>query len=493
MIIQRILICTLVVYPVDPKNTTTSNSTNVSTRQEPFTVAIGEIVPGKILRAISNDSQLDSRNSINPISRTHESHLVYNRFENKRIHPGNESQSDGKNLQNTSSDVKLNSYYKSIRANIWTYVPPVIITVGVICNLLSFIVWVRSIVKKRGSSSSYFFACLAVADATVLFFVPMYNHVGHAYYNGANLRKYSNINCKFYYFMFGFSLSFSSHILASLALFRMVGVLYPHRYKQICSDRNAKRIILGIIACVTLVNIPSLFGFELTESDGKGLVCFYKASWNSISLLYTFMLSIEMYYFPLVIIVLANARIIWTLAKKRANVIGTTRTSRKDHAFSRNVTVLLAISLVYLITMAPLFVYSILRVTRVWPDTPGIHLERHRLGYTIACNISLLNSALNFWVYCITHPQFITEVKDCFQAFAGCVRSTFPMCKRRNVVGVIHVEEWKLGTAGPSGITGRAVRVKHLEEIELGPAGPSGLQVESRKKVDPDIESEDSV
>ena len=53
---------------------------------------------------------------------------------------------DWNNFTNGSSeDAKLMFYYDNIRANIWTYVPPVIITVGVPCNILSFVTWVRSL------------------------------------------------------------------------------------------------------------------------------------------------------------------------------------------------------------------------------------------------------------------------------------------------------------------------------------------------------------
>ncbi len=79
---------------------------------------------------------------------------------------------DGRNLTYSSSDTQeLVLYYNKIGTNIWTYVPPLIITVGVICNLISLVVWIRSLVRKHGSSSNYFFACLAIADIIALLFV----------------------------------------------------------------------------------------------------------------------------------------------------------------------------------------------------------------------------------------------------------------------------------------------------------------------------------
>ncbi len=57
----------------------------------------------------------------------------------------------------TPEDKELIIHYNNVRTYIWTYVPPIIMTIGIISNLLSLAVWVRSLVKKRGSSSSYFF------------------------------------------------------------------------------------------------------------------------------------------------------------------------------------------------------------------------------------------------------------------------------------------------------------------------------------------------
>ena len=132
---------------------------------------------------------------------------------NTTVTPRNSSLVDSTNFSKTTPDDEdLIIYYNNMRTFIWTYVPPIIMTVGVISNILSLIVWVRSLAKKWGSSSSYFFACLSVADIIVLLFVPMYSHIGHVYYEGITPRRFSNFACKFYFFMMGFSLSFTSYI-----------------------------------------------------------------------------------------------------------------------------------------------------------------------------------------------------------------------------------------------------------------------------------------
>ncbi len=365
-----------------------------------------------------------------------------------RLSPDAESIFHRRNFPNTSSDNdKLILYYNNIRMNIWTFVPPMIITLGILCNFLSFTVWVRSLVKKRGSSSSYFFACLSVADIFVLIFVPLFNHVGIAYNDDIHLKNYSNFTCKFHYYMVGFSLTFTSYVLASLAVFRMVGALFPHRYKHICNARRAKIILACIIAFSLLARIPTLFTFKLTNIDGKQQICRRTGNLKTIRLFIFFWGIIVTYFVPMFLIVFGNVGIIWKLARKRANSIWIANKNTEDHAFSRTVRVLIAISLVYLLTMWPMSVYLILRGARVWPETPAINLARYRLGFTIVSNVSLLNSMLNFPVYCLTHPHFITEVKDCFRACSGCFSSTF-LCKKRNTVGVAHGE---VGTAGSSG------------------------------------------
>ncbi len=356
----------------------------------------------------------------------------------------------------SSHDEDLILYYSTIRNYIWTYIPPGIIIIGIFCNTLSFVVWVRSLVQKRGSSSSYFFACMAIADIIALLFLPIYDHIGKAYYNGLNLRNFSNFTCKFYSFMLAFSLSFSPYILASLALFRMIGTIYPHRYQQICSAKNAKLVILVLIGFTILANIPLIFRSKLINFDGRGLTCWETTYKNNFIRLFFILWPMTVIYItPIFIIFLSNVVIIWRLARKRVQSIGSGRMRRGDHAFSKTITVLITVSLVYFLTMSPTWVYILLHDRGVdWHTAPPVELEWFRLGWAIVSNISLLNSGSNFFIYCLTHPQFVVEVKLCFGVFASRYRSHCQICKRSNAVGVsiINVKELNLGVAGPSGI-----------------------------------------
>ncbi len=374
---------------------------------------------------------------------------------NATITRGDGSQSERRNVMPISPGEKdLILYYSKIRTYIWTYVPPFIITVGLLCNLLSLVVWIQSLVKKRGSSSSYFFACLAIGDAIALLFLPMYDHIGKAYYDGIDLRNYSNFTCKFYKFMFPFSQSFSSYILASLAMFRMIGAIYPHKYKQICSPRNAKIIIGIIIAFTSLAHIQTIFRSKIDISQYGGVpTCLAPTRQKAVRLFWTLWMGIITYFIPMLIIVLSNICIIWKLVKKRMRSIRTTRLNQGDHAFARNLTVLIGISLVYFLTMFPMWVYVVLGVVmNHLCRSSRVEYLRYAMGWAIVSNICLVNFSANFFIYCLTHPQFVTEVKLCFGAFTAWCRSCLPMCKKPNVVGVIQVEEYELGTAGPSGI-----------------------------------------
>ncbi len=367
--------------------------------------------------------------------------------------PGNGTQLDGTAFMNNSSNTeKLVAYYNNIRTNIWTYVPPVILTVGIFSNVLALAIWIRSLVKKRGSSSNYFFACLAVADIIALLFVPMYDHVGKAYYGGLDLRNYSNFLCKFYSFMFAFSMSFSSYTLASLTLFRMIGVIYPHRYKQICSARNAKIVIISIIVFTIVVHIQTLFRNRLVDTYDRGPVCIDPTRNKTVRLFLIFWMMLVLYIVPMFIIVLSNACIVWKLLKRRLQSIGTTTNSAGDHAFAGTVKVLIAVSLLYVITMLPMWIYIVFRMgTEGRGATDPVEVAKNHLGWAIVANISLLNSMGNFWVYCFSHPQFVPDVKSCFQAVKAQISSAF--CRRTNEVESmsIYVGEARPETASTSG------------------------------------------
>ncbi len=370
----------------------------------------------------------------------------------------NASQLDRHNFTDTSSTTQdLINYFNDIKTYIHTFVPPMLITVGVFCNLLSLVVWVRGLLKKRGSSSSYFFACLAIADIIALLSVPLYDHIANAYYIYkrdhsiyVDLRTFSNFLCKLYSFIFLFSLSFTSYILASLALFRMIGIIYPHRYKQVCSHRNAKIIIPCIIAFTVLAHIQVIFRAKLVNLPGVGIVCAVPNNEGFARLFGTVMVTVLDFLVPMVIIVLCNIGIIWKLVRRRSHSDRSRKVNKGDHAFSRTVIVLVAVSLVYIITMSPMFVGIVLNAYINWRATPAVQLAKYKLFYALAINICLLNSSTNFFTYCLAHPQFVPEVKLCFAALAAKVSSMFQKCKNRNTVGVIHVREVKVATASAS-------------------------------------------
>ncbi len=387
--------------------------------------------------------------------------VIYDSFTVTNV-SNNESQFDSHNFMDTRSTVKDRiNYYNDIKTYIHTFVPPVLITIGVICNLLSFVVWVRGLLNKRGSSSSYFFACLAIADVITLFSVSLYDHIENAYFIFqqshsvyVDIKSYSTLLCKLYSFMFPFSLSLTSYILAFLALFRMIGVIYPLRYKQICSAKNAKIIILCIIAATVLLHFGVIFRAKLVNSTGDTRpVCSVPNNKGFIQLLVRIMVVMLDFCVPMLIIVLCNIGIISKLVKRRAPSYKTRAMSKGDHAFSRNIIVLVAVSLVYIVTMSPMCVGILVEFYTDWRTAPGIELAKYKLGWAIVFNICLLNSSTNFFTYCLAHPQFVPEVKLFFASLAAKIGSILSKCKKRNAVGIIHVQEVKAGTACTSGIT----------------------------------------
>ncbi len=372
----------------------------------------------------------------------------------------NGSHLNGHGIRDTSSTTQdLINYYNDLKTYIYTFVPPVFITVGVLSNLLSLVVWVRGLLKKRGSSSSYFFACLAIADVIALLSISLLDHVANAYYTYkqdhsiyVNLRDYSIFLCKLYSFMFPFSISLTSYILASLALFRMIGIIYPHCYKEICSNRIAKIVILCIIVSTVLIHLQLLFQVKLVNFPGlERPVCTIPPNKGFISLFLAVLTAILDYFLPISIIVPCNIGIIWKLAKRKAQSDSKKQIKKGDHAFSRTVIFLVAVSFVYICTMSPMCVGIVLYAYINWRATTAVQLAWYKLFYAVALNLCNLNSSTNFFTYCLTHPQFVQEVKLCFAALTAKIESIFQKCKNINIVEITHARQVMVGTLGTSG------------------------------------------
>ena len=85
-------------------------------------------------------------------------------------------------------------------------------------------------------------------------------------------------------------------------------------------------------------------------------------------------------------------------------------------------TLLLSVSVLYLITNFPLAIFMLVESIYPWDDLDGFYYNLHHLFYVILYTLKNMNHALNFFIYCQTASGFKEEVKriSCLKCKCKC-------------------------------------------------------------------------
>jgi len=179
-----------------------------------------------------------------------------------------------------------------------------IVFLGMVGNMLNFLVFTQTHLRLR--SSSYYLAALALADIGFLFtlLVVWLDHVGIDLFNRQGF-------CQ--------ALVYGSSVFSCLSVWltvaftfeRLIAVQYPLKRAFVCTVRRAK-IIIGVLTSLTLsLHIYSLFtaGISSTVEDPDyyscGLLPYYYKAMHIVNLVDTVVTLV----IPLILILVMNALI----------------------------------------------------------------------------------------------------------------------------------------------------------------------------------------
>ncbi len=145
---------------------------------------------------------------------------------------------------------------------LWRYVSPFIILIGIVGNVLSFLVMSRK--TLQGSVTSLYLRVLAVVDSMVLITGLLRQWIRVL---AVDIRDTSVVICKTDIFLLYWSLGSSAWILSLIAIERCFGVLYPHHYKRCVTERSATVVLVFILVILSCLYIPILVVFDLISKE----------------------------------------------------------------------------------------------------------------------------------------------------------------------------------------------------------------------------------
>ncbi|CAH1775032.1 unnamed protein product [Owenia fusiformis] len=351
--------------------------------------------------------------------------------------------------------LSMQDHTRVLDLNLWRYMSPVVLTIGLIGNILSLLV--MRFRSMKYSTLSLYLSVLAVSDIGVLLFGlgPNWAFRVHQF----NLRASHAWVCKVDALIVHCCRDLSAWILVCVTLERLVIVYLPLRAKILFTHKRTMLTLLLLILTLALINchflvtmtvidmrnarveLKSIQNETLTQNhtfqlqregftqNGTSTVLWathalneskydcanMKYSDNFYAYYWTWIDACIASFVPFILIFICNILIVFQLikAKIRRNLYVTN--SLSDDATKSMTVTLIVISIVFLVLTAPAVIVLIVINLKKINDPSHILTPHDDLLITIVYMLEYSNCALNFIMYCISGRKFRESLVKFFQ------------------------------------------------------------------------------
>ena len=302
------------------------------------------------------------------------------------------------------------------------YILPFIVLFGLIGNTLSFLVMLKR--QNRVISCCNYIGALALCDNLMLL-------TGADYWTLTfKHRPAFRIECKIYVWL-GQAVSFAAVIfIFSMTVDCFLCICFPIKAQDLCVVPRARRVIVITPIITALYTLPYAFTAEQADS----ITCLAVATNNKLAVVYNWLNVFLASIVPFVGLLTMNSFIIQRIRKRsklsasasRMNedvasngtaeesvaTIGQPRRSATKQDRNNQLTVmLLLVTFTFLLLTLPQYVrYVVAAVTTYW-KTPHDYATFILLAH-VSNRCFYLNSAINFFLYCMSGSKFRKDVRD---------------------------------------------------------------------------------
>ena len=272
-------------------------------------------------------------------------------------------------------------------------IPPLIVAIGIIGNILSLCVLSRK--KFRNLSVSVYLRGLAVADVSSLL-------ISHSFLNllekttGNYMRDFQGWACKIFIWLHLSLPWISSWLVVCISVERVIVVYTPHKAKRLCTTTKAYMVTTSLYLFILLGNVHSFFKYDIHVGYCSPVEEIYYVALVGVAIALT---SIA----PFLVIVVCNLVIVCTLIKmsKVQKALSHDKSSSQN---SKNLTVMLVLNcILFLILTSP---YNIVLMVYFFSDKAKFDLNFINVTYELAFS----NHAINFFLYVICGSLFRKEL-----------------------------------------------------------------------------------
>jgi hypothetical protein len=305
-------------------------------------------------------------------------------------------------------------------------VPPIIITIGIIGNILSFLVLRKR--KYAKQSTCVYMRALTFFDSFTLLLYSFQRYLLKL--SPDVFWKNGNFFCKEFIFVAYLSMCNSHWTLVFMTVDRFIAVGFPLKSAALCSPRRSKKCIVALAGVSFLFNAQQFLRIANPEANILKFKCpfDYAIVTPAYELIFQHMLTYLVFYTPLFSLLVLNILIVYNVTKSGKKKLGIADAIRGDslrrfrRGQDRQITVmLLLVTWVFTIAVTP-FTLDHLFWDVIMPhlevQDPFLRELRHVL-YEIAMTCITINPAINFYLYCLGCHKFRVDLKSIFR-FKSC-------------------------------------------------------------------------
>ena len=193
---------------------------------------------------------------------------------------------------------------------------------------------------------------------------------------------------------------------------RFIAVCKPYIARRMCTVANMRLAVLGLYLTVLVYNLPRFFEVELKEINGT---VWFVDTWLGRNVSYKYVYNEVLYYIfsfglPLLFLLGLNFRLTMAyraIRRKRRRIRGMTTRGQQDEA---NITlVMIVVVAVFVVCQLPGRLAQI-----IWKYEFGSCRSGPFYIMEMATIFEVVNSSVNFFVYCVVRPAFRSNLARSF-------------------------------------------------------------------------------
>ncbi|XP_041374812.1 growth hormone secretagogue receptor type 1-like [Gigantopelta aegis] len=288
-----------------------------------------------------------------------------------------------------------------ISLKIHLYVLPILVSIGIPGNIISFVVLVFSSFRQR--TSSIYLATLAILDTVILiisllWFISFYHPEEKIFREGT---------CQFIHLVFYFAIHFDVLVMVAMTVERFIAVVFPLKAPNLISAKKAFIVIAGLGLFSFALNLHHVFTKGMITTSSGYSSCWIVGDETTkyfVGKIYPWIDSVVYFLIPVTSLFVLNIAMIVKMRSRQSF----TETGQRQMTV-----MLLLVTFAFLILTGPMGIVLMLGRYSWHPETVE-EKAVSKLIHSIVDNMMYANHAVNFVLYCMSGRRFRDEVKDMF-------------------------------------------------------------------------------